>query len=131
MAVLAVMPLVAKRAGRKLLLTIGLAAYVVRFAIFAYVPKPWAVIPALTMHGLCFGCFFFIAFLVVDELTTKDVRASAQGLFNLVVIGFGVIVGNLFAGKIAQLSAISPTQTDYRRLFSVPMWVSVGCLLVL
>ena len=72
-----------------------------RFGIFALVPEPWAVIPALALHGLCFGCFFFVAFLIVDEETTPDVRASAQGLFNLVVVGFGIIVGNWVAGQVA------------------------------
>ena len=38
----------------------------------------------IALHGLCFGCFIFVAFMIVDEETTGDVRASAQNLFNLV-----------------------------------------------
>ena len=106
--VLAAMPFVAKKIPRKSLLMIGLCAYIARFAIFAYVPHAWAVIPALALHGLCFGCFFFVAFLIVDEETTTDVRASAQGLFNLVVVGFGVIVGNYFAGRVGESARLDP-----------------------
>jgi nucleoside transporter len=131
--VLALMPVVARRASRKTLLTVGLVAYVVRFAVFAYLPTPAAVIPALALHGLCFGCFFFVAFLIVDEQTTKDVRASAQGLFNLIVVGFGVIVGNWFAGRVASAAkdGAAAGGLDYRLLYAVPMWVVVGCLLLL
>ncbi len=128
--VLAFIPFFTKRFSRKTFLTIGLLAYVLRFAAFAYLPHAWAVLPALALHGLCFGCFFFIAFMIVDEMTTKDVRASAQGLFNLVVMGFGVIFGNYLAGWIAQAS-MHGTEIDYSKLFGIPMFICIACLLAL
>lgn len=126
-AVLAAMPALARAMNRKALLIIGLLAYILRFAIFAYVHEPWAVYPALALHGLCFGFFFFIAFMIVDEQTPKDVRASAQSLFNLIVVGFGVIVGNIAAGLVDKLAA-TESGTDYSILFGIPMWVTVACL---
>jgi nucleoside transporter len=128
--VLAIMPLVAKRLPRKSLLSIGLLAYVLRFFIFAYLPHPWAVVPALALHGVCFGCFFFIAFMVVDEETTRDVRASAQNLYNLIIVGLGVIVGNLFAGWMDQWATRNGA-LDWRVFFSIPMWISLACLVLL
>ena len=135
--VLAIMPLAAKRLSRKALLTTGLAAYVARFGIFALIPEPWAVIPALALHGLCFGCFFFVAFLIVDEESTTDVRASAQGLFNLVVVGVGVIVGNWFAGQVAGAATktvmeagVEVTRTDYQTLFGIPAIVAAVCFVL-
>jgi nucleoside transporter len=125
-AVLAAMPVVAKSVSRKSLLLTGLCAYVLRFFVFAYLPTPAAVLPALALHGLCFGCFFFVAFMIVDEETSPDVRASAQGLFNLVIVGLGVIGGNYFAGKIAAAAG-----GDYRHLFSVPMYICVACFVLL
>src|SRR4029453_6792986 len=91
LVVLAIIPFFAKRYSRKALLTVGLLAYIVRFAVFAFLPVPAAIIPALALHGLCFGGFIFVAFMIVDEETSKDVRASAQGLFNLVIVGLGTI----------------------------------------
>jgi nucleoside transporter len=128
--VLALMPVVARRVGRKSLLALGLGAYVARFAVFALLPQPWAVVPALALHGLCFGCFFFVAFVIVDEQTTPDVRASAQGLFNLIVVGFGVIAGNYVAGQVAQAASVEGG-TDYRLLFGIPGLVAVACLAIL
>jgi len=128
LAVLAVVPMLVKRFPRKTFLLIGLAAYALRFAVFAYLPYPAAVIPALALHGVCFGCFFFIAFMIVDQETTRDVRASAQGMYNLVVMGLGTIVGNLFAGKIADVSKAASGETNYRVMFSIPMWIAIGCL---
>ena len=85
----------------------------------------------MALHGLCFGCFIFVAFMVVDEQTTGDVRASAQSLFNLVIVGVGIIVGSYVATSIVPRWATVDEVLDYTRLFSVPMWASVGCLVIL
>jgi nucleoside transporter len=130
LAVLAFMPLVAKKASRKMLLAIGLVAYILRFAVFAYSDNMLLIGPALALHGLCFGCFFFVAFMIVDEETPADVRASAQGLYNFVVIGLGTIIGNLFAGYIGEMANASGT-LSYKTLFSVPMVVGIVCLVAL
>ena len=130
--VLALMPIVATRLSRKVLLTIGLLAYAGRFALFAYFPYPAAVYPALALHGLCFGCFFFVAFMIIDENTTSDVRASAQSMYNLIVVGFGVIVGNVAAGYVDKWAKpATSAETDFSILFGVPMWVTVVCLVAL
>jgi nucleoside transporter len=129
MFVLALMPFFIKRFSKKSILAVGLLAYILRFAIFAYLPYPQFVMPALALHGLCFGCFFFIAFMVVDEFTTHDVRSSAQSLFNLIVLGLGVIFGNLAAGQVDRLAKPSgATETDFTILFSIPMWIAIACL---
>ena len=129
--VLASIPALAKIASRKTLLLIGLAAYVARFAVFAYAPSAAAVFPALALHGLCFGCVFFVSFMIIDEETPADVRATAQSLFNLVIVGIGIIVGNISAGWIGKAATLADGTTDYRRLFAIPMWVAVGCFMLL
>ena len=133
--VLALIPLFAKKTSRKTLLAVGLAAYAARMALFAYVdviplPAMLTLILGVAMHGLCFGCFIFVAFMVVDEETTSDVRASAQSLFNLVIIGIGVIVGSMIAGSVSEW-ADNSTPDYYTKLFSVPMWAALACLVAL
>ncbi len=68
MIVLALMPWLATRFSRKTLLAIGIVAYALRMALFAYVtPITTAtglspIVPlviGIAMHGLCFGCFIF------------------------------------------------------------------------
>ncbi len=131
--VLALMPLLAPKLSRKTLLAIGLVAYAARMALFAYFPELGPVLLGVALHGLCFGCFIFVAFMVVDERTTPDVRATAQNLFNLVIVGIGIIVGSWFAGSIVGPWALDPETSamNFTRLFSVPMWMSVACLAAL
>lgn len=138
--VLATIPLVAKKVSRKLLLAVGIAAYALRMYVFAYVgglasgtgiPEVALLMFGVALHGLCFGCFIFVAFMIVDEETTGDVRASAQSLFNLVIVGVGIIVGSYIAASIVPRLATTDDVIDYRVLFSVPMWASLACLVVL
>ena len=82
------------------------------------------------MHGLCFGCFIFVAFMVVDEECAVDVRASAQSLFNLVIVGIGIIVGSKVAGYVAEISTVNEVM-NYQKLFSVPMWAALACLVIM
>jgi len=133
--VLAAIPLVAKRWSRKQLLTIGVLAYGLRMFLFAYadvlpLPTILTLIIGIALHGLCFGCFIFVAFMIVDEETTGDVRASAQSLFNLVIVGIGIIVGSMVAGWAAS-NATTNGVMNYRQLFSIPMYAAIGCLVVL
>jgi nucleoside transporter len=148
--VLALIPFFAKRVSRKTLLLIGIAAYALRMFLFAHVDALQAsiglepmvtLIAGVALHGLCFGLFVFVAFMVVDEETTADVRASAQSLFGLVIFGIGIIVGSLVAGYVgdwassrATVSGLDPSggvggggAMNYHDLFEVPMWGAIAC----
>ena len=130
--VLAAIPFVAKTLSRKGLLAIGIAAYAARMALFAYTDSLPTVLLGVALHGLCFGCFIFVAFMVVDEETTSDVRASAQNLFNLVIVGIGIIVGSwISTSVIGKWASGEDGVMNYRRLFSAPMWGALACLAIL
>jgi len=131
--VLALIPLLATVFSRKALLMLGTLAYAARMALFAYVDvlpvSPMVtLLTGVALHGLCFGCFIFVAFMVVDEETSGDVRATAQSLFGLVIFGIGIIVGSIVAGYVASWARVD-NALDYTRLFSVPMWAALVCFL--
>lgn len=154
-AVLAMIPLFALRLTRKTLLGIGLLAYFLRMAIFTWVGSMTGdtgnmeiilLILGVALHGLCFGCFIFVAFMIVDEECSGDIKASAQNLFNLVIVGIGIVVGSWVAGQVGEW-AVDPVLVDgvaqlnddgtpetirnWPALFSVPMWGAVACLIAL
>ena len=136
--VLALMPILTVTFNRKSLLAIGLVAYALRFYLFQSVGTVEGsasemqlamVVGGILLHGLCFGCFIFVAFMVVDEQMSADIKASGQNLFNLVVIGIGIIVGSLVAGWVAGWAKVDDVM-HYDKLFSIPMWGAIGCLAI-
>jgi nucleoside transporter len=131
LVVLALMPLIIKRVNRKLLFAIGLSAYAVRFFAFAYLPYTWAIVPALALHGIVFGCFFFLVFITIDEHTTKDVRSSAQNVFNLIIFGFGVIGGNWLSGHLGIWVSGPDHKIDWQAFYAIPGYITLACLLAL
>ncbi len=131
-AILALIPFALGFMNKKWLLLVGLAAYALRFFVFAHVSSSLVVFLALALHGLCFGCFFFVAFMIVDEETTTDVRATAQSFYSLIIFGLGVIVGNFFAGYVDGLAGAKESNPEfYQTLFGIPMWVSIACFAAL
>ncbi len=139
--VLALIPILAIGLSRKGLLMLGILAYALRMVIFCYAPMLGAagmplVLLGVSLHGFCFGCFIFVAFMVVDEESSKDVRASAQNLFNLVIVGIGIIVGSIVANNVAawaknRIVDGDPWYALTTEMFQVPLVASVVCLVLM
>ena len=66
----------------------------------------------------------------MDAVFPKDIRSSAQGLFNLLILGIGMMV----ASKIfPQLVASYTTDgvVDYHKLFLVPTGMALAGIVLL
>jgi len=71
------------------------------------------------LHGICYAFFFATVYIFVDEYFPKDARASAQGLFNFLIIGIGPLVGG-FLWPFLQGCFTEDGSVDYRTLFLIP-----------
>ncbi len=76
--VLALLPLALKRLGFTWTITLGIAAWAVRYGMFALGRPVWAVIASQTLHGFGFGFFFAGCMIYCDRIAPKDVRASGR-----------------------------------------------------
>src|SRR5207302_793690 len=76
------MPVFFVRLGVKRMLMVGMAAWVVRYALFA-VAAPGAllslIIIAILLHGVCYDFFFVTGQIYVDKKSTPAIRGQAQG----------------------------------------------------
>lgn len=115
-----------KRYGMRATLALGVIAWPVRYVIFAIGTPWWLVVASLTLHGFCYVFFFVAAFIYVDSVAPRDVRASAQSLIAIVTLGIGSFVGSNFAGYI-QNRFTSDGVTDWFTVFLVPCAITVLC----
>ncbi len=110
-----------KRLGWRLTMVIGILGHAARFAIYAFWPQEVPVILVQLVHGICYAFFFATVYIFADEYFPKDVRASAQGLFNVMILGIGALVANSVCPYLIQQVFTVNGQTNYRNLFLVPM----------
>ena len=85
---------VLKRLGWRWTMVAGVLGHAARFAVFAYYPQKEAAILINAVHGICYAFFFATVYIFVDEFFPKDVRSSAQGLFNVLILGLGPLAAN-------------------------------------
>ncbi|OLB54244.1 MAG: MFS transporter [Gemmatimonadetes bacterium 13_2_20CM_2_69_23] len=97
------MPVFFVRLGVKRMLMVGMAAWVVRYALFA-VAAPGAllslIIIAILLHGVCYDFFFVTGQIYVDKKSTPAIRGQAQGFLVLVTYGVGMLIGAQVAGNV-------------------------------
>lgn len=130
-----VLGVVLTRLGWRTTLTIGILGHAARFLVFAFLPDSVPTIIAVQLlHGICYAFFFATVYIFVDEAFPADVRASAQGLFNFLILGAGMVVSSfLFPWLMAELQVQTPTgpATDFRTLFLVPAGLAAAGALIL
>ncbi|ATC24637.1 MFS transporter [Caulobacter vibrioides] len=119
--------------GWKVTMIVGVLGHAARFAVFAYFADSVPVIVAVQLlHGVCYAFFFATVYIFVDAVFPKDVRSSAQGLFNLLILGVGNVAASfIFPALIGRLT--TDGSVDYTTLFLVPtaMALAAVCLLAL
>ncbi len=120
--ILLLLPLFLKRLGFRTVIAIGIAAWSIRYFIFAWSPSPSLVIASQTLHGFGFSFFFVGGFIYGNRIAGKDIKASAQALLLLVTYGFGMLVSSLIAGPISDYF-----QRDWHTIFLVPALLTAVC----
>lgn len=113
-----------KSLGWKKTMIIGILGHAVRFAVFAYLPYPWVAIVINVLHGVCYAFFFATVYIFVDEFFPKDARSSAQGLFNLLILGVGPLVGNFLGPWLLEYYSTADG-VDFQKLFMVPTFTAI------
>jgi nucleoside transporter len=110
---------VLKRLGWRTTMVIGVLGHAARFAIFAYFPYPWLAVTINVLHGICYAFFFATVYIFVDEFFPKDIRSSAQGLFNFLILGLGPFVANFVCARLGTEFKQPDGSFDFRSIFLV------------
>ncbi|WP_394760652.1 MFS transporter [Phenylobacterium sp.] len=120
------------RLGWKTTMIVGILGHAARFAVFAFFADSVPTIVAVQLlHGVCYAFFFATVYIFVDAVFPKDVRSSAQGLFNLLILGIGNVGASfLFPSLIAHWTDAAG-KVDYRSLFMVPTGMAALAVLLL
>jgi nucleoside transporter len=141
MLLLPFLPFFLKRIGMKRTLALGMAAWGIRYGLFAAGGPIPLIIFGIALHGICYDFFFVAAYIHVDNRASRNMRASAQAFFNLVTMGLGMLFGNYVFGQLkagftreipATLPAAEKTveQTDWSSVWTYPAIAVIVVLII-
>ncbi|HVP92059.1 MAG TPA: MFS transporter [Terriglobales bacterium] len=126
-----------RKFGMRRTLTLGILAWPIRYVIFVIGAPVWLVVASLALHGFCYVFFFTAAYIYVDSVAPRDIRASAQSLIAMVILGVGSYVGSLFCGWVQKLFTTTAVNAageavrvvNWRGTFLVPTILTFLCVI--
>ncbi|MEI8213981.1 MAG: MFS transporter [Planctomycetota bacterium] len=120
--------------GWKWTMIIGILGHALRFATFSFFGNSdhqALIILIQVLHGICYAFFFATLYIFVDEVFPKDIRTSAQGLFNLLILGVGLVIANFGFIYLKDFYTNGNGEVDYFSIFLVPTVLAILAMLLL
>jgi nucleoside transporter len=135
------LPFAIRYLGMKLVLAVGMAAWVVRYGFFSAAADgtPFGlVLVGVALHGVCFDFFIAAGFIHTDRKAPAAIRGSAQALFGFLVYGVGMWIGNMAANVVgARYTTAVPDAAgklvdvrDWHGIWMVPAIGAAVCLVL-
>lgn len=94
-------PFFFRRLGVKGMILVGMAAWALRYVLFAFgAPALSApmILLAVALHGVCYDFFFVTGFMYTDQKADPGVRGQAQSMLVFFTQGIGMFIGFRVAG---------------------------------
>lgn len=118
------MPWLYRRFGVKPLLLVGMAAWALRYALFAIGDggaSLWAIYLGVALHGVCYDFFFVAGAIYTGTIATpRGVNAQAQGMLTLFTYGVGMLLGSQIGGLLYSQLPAAPTIADWQTMWWYP-----------
>lgn len=128
-----VLPVFLTRWGLKATLLLGMAAWAVRYLLFAYGNAgdlSFMLILGIALHGVCYDFFFVSGQIYTDSKAGARYQSSAQGLITLATYGVGMLVGFWIAGRITDLFMLPGGGHDWRHIWIFPALFAIAVFLI-
>lgn len=129
-------PFFFRKLGVKWMLIIGMAAWVLRYLLFAMAAPESVttmIFAGIVLHGVCYDFFFVTGQIYVDKKSEPEIRGQAQGFLVLITYGVGMLIGAQITGKIfnsyLQEGESNLSLMDWQQFWYIPAGLAAGVLL--
>jgi nucleoside transporter len=100
-----VMPLFFVRLGVKKMIMFGMAAWALRYLLFAFgnmESAAWMFYLGIILHGICYDFFFVTGQIYVDNKAPNHLKSAAQGMITMATYGIGMFIGSIASGEVVK-----------------------------
>jgi MFS transporter, PPP family, 3-phenylpropionic acid transporter len=95
-----------RRFGARGMLVIAMTTIGLRLICYSLTSQPWVVLVIQLCHGLTFAAIYTAGVYYADLIAAPGMKATAQGMFNGTLMGFGSAAGGFLGGIL--LDSFSP-----------------------
>jgi nucleoside transporter len=127
------LPFFLKRFGLKKTLIAGMAAWVLRYILFAYGDTGqgvWMLFLGILLHGICYDFFFVTGQIYTDQKAGEKFKSAAQGLITLATYGLGMLIGFWLAGKIYNNYALTEGGYNWQMIWLIPAGIAAVVMVI-
>ncbi len=124
------MPFLFVRLGVKVMLAVGMAAWVLRYVMFAFGDADAGfalLVIGIVLHGICYDFFFVTGQIYTDAHAGQTFRSSAQGFITLATYGVGMLIGTFLSGAVVEYYT-TDAGPDWARIWLFPAGVALVVL---
>jgi len=127
------LPFFFKKFGFKKTILIGMLAWALRYALFAYGNAgelSFMLIIGIALHGICYDFFFVSGQIYTNAKAGIKYKSAAQGLITLATYGIGMLIGFKIAGLITDAYQISDKVFNYKMIWIIPSAIALVVFLL-
>ena len=127
------MPMLFLRWGVKRMLLVGMAAWVLRYILFAEGNGDsgiWMLYGGIILHGVCYDFFFVTGQIYTENKAGARYKSAAQGLITLATYGVGMFIGYFISGFIVDANILPEGGHNWEHIWLVPATIA-GVVLVI
>ena len=127
------LPVFFTKFGFKKTILVGMLAWALRYALFAYGNAgelSFMLIIGIALHGVCYDFFFVSGYIYTNSKAGEKYKSAAQGLITLATYGVGMLIGFEIAGMITDSYKISDKVFDYKMIWIIPSAIAAAVFIL-
>ena len=126
---LLLIPIFFTRFGFKKTILVGMLAWAIRYALFAYgngADLSFMLIIGIALHGICYDFFFVSGQIYTNSKAGEKYKSAAQGLITLATYGVGMLIGFAVAGWITDNYKTATGTINWEMVWIIPAGIALA-----
>ncbi|EMR02375.1 nucleoside permease [Cesiribacter andamanensis] len=122
------LPIFFTRFGIKKTLLVGMLAWVLRYALFAFGDAgsgAYMLLLGIALHGICYDFFFVSGQIYTDSKAGPRYKSAAQGMITLATYGVGMLIGFWVAGLVSDAYLLTDQTHDWKSIWLIPSGIAL------